>query len=30
MRLAGLGCSALEEDPTPRVRTLQDWYAADV
>ena len=30
MRLALLGCSALEEDPTPRVRTLQDWYAADV
>ena len=30
MRLALLGCSALEEDPTPRVRALQDWYAADV
>lgn len=30
IRLAGLGCSALEEDPTPRVRALQDWYAADV
>lgn len=30
MRLAGLGCSALEEDPTPRVCALQDWYAADV
>ncbi len=30
LRLALLGCSALEEDPTPRVRTLQDWYAADV
>ncbi|HSO38682.1 MAG TPA: hypothetical protein VLT33_39400 [Labilithrix sp.] len=30
MRLAQLGCSALEEDPTPRVRALQDWYAADV
>jgi carbamoylphosphate synthase large subunit len=30
MRLAGLGCSALEEDPTPRVRALQDWYAADI
>jgi carbamoyl-phosphate synthase large subunit len=30
MRLAGLGCSALEEDPQPRVRVLQDWYAADV
>jgi carbamoylphosphate synthase large subunit len=29
LRLALLGCSALEEDPTPRVRTLQDWYAAD-
>ena len=30
MRLALLACSALEEDPTPRVRSLQDWYAADV
>jgi carbamoyl-phosphate synthase large subunit len=30
MRLAQLGCSALEEDRTPRVRPLQDWYAADV
>lgn len=30
IRLAGLGCAALEEDPTPRVRALQDWYAADV
>jgi carbamoylphosphate synthase large subunit len=30
MRLAILGCSALEQDPTPRVRALQDWYAADV
>ena len=30
MRLAVLGCSALEEAPTPRVRTLQDWYAADI
>ncbi len=30
MRLALLGCAALEEDPTPRVRALQDWYAADV
>jgi carbamoyl-phosphate synthase large subunit len=30
LRLAGLGCSALEEDPHPRVRALQDWYAADV
>ncbi len=30
LRLAGLGCSALEEDPTPRVHALQDWYAADV
>jgi carbamoyl-phosphate synthase large subunit len=35
MRLAGLGCSALEETPGPnepaaRVRALQDWYAADV
>ena len=29
MRLAGLGCSALEEAPIARVRTLQDWYAAD-
>jgi carbamoyl-phosphate synthase large subunit len=29
LRLARLGCSALEEDPTPRVRTLQAWYAAD-
>jgi carbamoyl-phosphate synthase large subunit len=29
LRLAQLGCSALEEDPTPRVRTLQAWYAAD-
>jgi carbamoylphosphate synthase large subunit len=29
LRLAQLGCSALEEDPTPRVRTLQSWYAAD-
>ncbi|MDB4940944.1 MAG: Carbamoyl-phosphate synthase large chain [Labilithrix sp.] len=30
VRLAQLACSALEEDPTPRVRSLQDWYAADV
>jgi carbamoylphosphate synthase large subunit len=30
LRLARLGCAALEEDPTPRVRTLQAWYAADV
>ena len=30
MRLAQLGCAALEEDRTPRVRPLQDWYAADV
>ncbi|MDB4935131.1 MAG: Carbamoyl-phosphate synthase large chain [Labilithrix sp.] len=29
MRLARLGCSALEQDRSPRVRTLQDWYAAD-
>ena len=29
MRLAGLGCSALEEDSTPRIRALQHWYAAD-
>jgi carbamoyl-phosphate synthase large subunit len=29
IRLARLGCSALEEDPTPRVRPLQDWYASD-
>ncbi|MEA2747396.1 MAG: carbamoyl-phosphate synthase large subunit [Myxococcales bacterium] len=29
LRLARLGCSALEEDATPRVRTLQAWYAAD-
>jgi carbamoyl-phosphate synthase large subunit len=29
MRLALLGCSALEEDPTARVRALQDWYASD-
>lgn len=29
LRLARLGCSALEEDPTPRVRSLQSWYAAD-
>jgi carbamoylphosphate synthase large subunit len=30
LRLARLGCAALEEDATPRVRTLQAWYAADV
>ncbi len=30
LRLALLGCSALEEAPTARVRALQDWYAADV
>jgi carbamoylphosphate synthase large subunit len=29
IRLARLGCSALEEDGTARVRALQDWYAAD-
>ena len=29
IRLARLGCAALEEDPTARVRPLQDWYAAD-
>ena len=29
LRLARLGCAALEEDPTPRVRALQAWYAAD-
>ena len=29
IRLARLGCSALEEDPTARVRPLQDWYASD-
>jgi carbamoylphosphate synthase large subunit len=29
IRLAGLGCSALEQDRSARVRTLQDWYAAD-
>ena len=29
IRLARLGCSALEEAPTARVRPLQDWYAAD-
>lgn len=29
LRLALLGCSALEEDPTPRVLPLQEWYAAD-
>jgi carbamoylphosphate synthase large subunit len=29
LRLARLGCAALEEDPTPRVRTLQSWYADD-
>ena len=29
LRLARLGCSALEEDATPRVHALQAWYAAD-
>jgi carbamoylphosphate synthase large subunit len=29
LRLARLGCSALEEDRTDRVRALQDWYADD-
>lgn len=29
IRLARLGCSALEEDGAARVRALQDWYAAD-
>jgi hypothetical protein len=29
IRLARLGCSALEQDPTARVRPLQDWYASD-
>jgi carbamoyl-phosphate synthase large subunit len=29
IRLARLGCSALEQDRSPRVRALQDWYAAD-
>ena len=29
IRLANLGCSALEQAPTARVRPLQDWYASD-
>ena len=29
LRLARLGCSALEEARTDRVRALQDWYADD-
>lgn len=29
IRLARLGCSALEQDPTARVRPLQEWYASD-
>lgn len=29
MRLARLGCAALEEAPAPRIRPLQEWYADD-